>query len=287
MTAPTLNDFRVRHRLRVRWAEIDLQRIVFNPHYLMYVDTAFTDYWRALAIPYEAIPATLGGDLYVKKSTLEVHGSARLDDVLQVGIRCQRIGNSSMQFVAGIFRDAELLVSSELVYVFADPTTQTSRPLPQILRDVFTDFEAGQAMHDCVIGNWATLAPQARALRQEFLVQDLGISGLDEDASDPHCEHLVLRNRLGHAVATGRLSRESPGCARISRMAVLRPMRSGGWGRCAVEALARHARERGDTRLLLSAHTAVVPFYVKLGFVATGQPYDEAGLMHVDMARNA
>ena len=44
---------------------------------------------------------------------------------------------------------------------------------------------------------------------------------------------------------------------------------------------------RGDTRLLLSAHTAVAPFYEKLGFVATGQPYDEAGLMHVDMTRNA
>ena len=48
----TRTDFRFFHRLRVRWAEVDLQKIVFNAHYLMYVDTAIADYWRALALPY-------------------------------------------------------------------------------------------------------------------------------------------------------------------------------------------------------------------------------------------
>ena len=82
MSSPERQDFRLVHRLRVRWAEVDQQRIVFNPHYLMYLDTAFTEYWRALAIPYDAIPTMLGGDMYVKKSILEYHGSARLDDLL-------------------------------------------------------------------------------------------------------------------------------------------------------------------------------------------------------------
>ena len=44
-------DFRFFHRLRVRWAEVDMQKIVFNAHYLMYFDTAVADYWRALAMP--------------------------------------------------------------------------------------------------------------------------------------------------------------------------------------------------------------------------------------------
>ena len=46
-------DFRCVHRLRVRWAEVDMQKIVFNAHYLMYFDTAIADYWRALALPYQ------------------------------------------------------------------------------------------------------------------------------------------------------------------------------------------------------------------------------------------
>ena len=45
------SDFRFRDRLRVRWAEIDAQQIVFNGHYLMYFDTAMAGYWRALAMP--------------------------------------------------------------------------------------------------------------------------------------------------------------------------------------------------------------------------------------------
>ena len=108
MSQPHRSEFRLLHRLRVRWAEIDLQRIVFNPHYLMYIDTAFTAYWRAMAMPYESIPALLGGDLYVKKSTLEYHGSAHLDDLLDIGVRCERVGNSSMGFRCGVFlrRDA-------------------------------------------------------------------------------------------------------------------------------------------------------------------------------------
>jgi acyl-CoA thioesterase FadM len=60
-------EFRFFHRLRVRWAEVDMQKIVFNAHYLMYVDTAVADYWRALALPYEEAMHLLGGDLYVKR----------------------------------------------------------------------------------------------------------------------------------------------------------------------------------------------------------------------------
>ena len=45
---------RCSHRLRVRWAEVDMQKIVFNAHYLQYFDTAMADYWRDLCLPYEA-----------------------------------------------------------------------------------------------------------------------------------------------------------------------------------------------------------------------------------------
>ena len=48
----TRSDFRFFDRLRVRWAEIDAQKIVFNGHYLMYFDIAVAGYWRALALPY-------------------------------------------------------------------------------------------------------------------------------------------------------------------------------------------------------------------------------------------
>ena len=137
----TRDDFRLLHRLRVRWVEVDLQKIVFNGHYLMYFDTAMADYWRALAIPYEDTMHQLGGDLYVKKASLEYHASARFDELIDVGLRCARVGTSSITFVAAIYRDQTLLVHGELVYVYADPSSQQSQPVPTLLRDAFAAYE--------------------------------------------------------------------------------------------------------------------------------------------------
>ena len=75
------SDFRFLERLRVRWAEIDAQQIVFNGHYLMYFDTAIAGYWRALAMPYHETMEALAGDMFVRKATLEYFGSAVYDDV--------------------------------------------------------------------------------------------------------------------------------------------------------------------------------------------------------------
>ncbi|MEN9983456.1 MAG: hypothetical protein RI918_1425, partial [Pseudomonadota bacterium] len=91
----TRQDFRFSSRLRVRWAEVDLQKIVFNAHYLMYFDTAISDYWRAMAIPYEETMHHWGGDLYVKKASVEYFASARYEDQLDVMLKCIKVGNSS------------------------------------------------------------------------------------------------------------------------------------------------------------------------------------------------
>lgn len=146
------SDFRFRERLRVRWAEVDAQRIVFNGHYRMYFDTAIAGYWRALGLPYAPTMEALGGDLYVRKSTLEYHASARYDELLEVGLRRARVGTSSIVFEGGVFRGEDLLVSGELAYVFADPSTQTSRPVPQALREILDAFEGGEAMVEVRVG---------------------------------------------------------------------------------------------------------------------------------------
>jgi len=57
--------------MRVRWAEVDRQGIVFNAHYLMYFDVAITEYYRALGYPYPQGLAQHGTDLFVKKAEVE------------------------------------------------------------------------------------------------------------------------------------------------------------------------------------------------------------------------
>lgn len=261
-----------------------MQKIVFNAHYLMYVDTAMMDYWRALALPYEDSMVALDGDMYVKKASLEYHASAHLDDRVDVGMRCERVGNSSVLFQAGLFRGEKLLVSAELVYVFADPATQTSKPVPPALRALFTGFEAGEAMAAVHVGGWDALGPDAARLRQAVFVQELGIPAeLEADAHDAAATHAVLRNHLGMPVATGRLLQEEAGVGRIGRLAVDGKLRGGGWGRMVLDALLNAARARGDQRVVLDAEASAQGFYQRAGFVVRGEPFVAAGIHHVSM----
>lgn len=279
-------NFRCMHRLRVRWAEVDMQKIVFNAHYLMYIDTAMSEYWRALALPYEASMHILGGEMYVKKATVEYHASAKLDDTLDVGMRCARIGNSSCLFEAAIFCGDRLLVTGELVYVFADPATQTSTPVPAALRAMLEGFEAGAEMVEVRTGDWNTLGRDAARLRTAVFVREQGIpADVEADALDASARHAVLYNRLGQPVATGRLLQQAPGVSRIGRMAVDRSVRGAQWGRVLLAALLEAARARGDTQVQLHAQCSAQGFYERAGFTVAGAPYEEAGLAHVLMTQ--
>lgn len=281
------SDFRHLERARVRWAEVDMQGIVFNGHYLMYFDTAVAGYWRALALPYHDTMHAWQGDLYVRKATLEYEASARYDELLDTGIRCARIGNSSMRLQAAVFRGEQRIVHGELVYVFAYPASQTSRPVPAALREVLEAFEAGQAMVQLRVGDWAGLREAASPIRHAVFTQEQGIDhALDEDGADADAVHAVAFNRLGVALGTGRMVSPEPGVAKIGRMAVVAPMRGSSIGRQLLEALVQAARARGDRQATLHAQASAVGFYLRAGWQARGPAFEEAGIVHQEMVRN-
>ena len=284
-------DFRFIHRLRVRWVEVDMQKIVFNAHYLMYIDTAIADYWRALALPYEEAMAQLGGDLYVKKASVEYHCSARFDDQLEVALRCARVGNSSLVFSGAIFRADALLVSCELIYVFADPASQTSKAVPNGLRNLLTRYEAGDSMLDIRTGDWSALGSDAAKLRTAVFVQEQGIAPeLEWDDADSTALHAVAYNGLGQGIATGRLVRHNSDAgknvSKIGRMAVHRALRGAHFGQALLQTLTHAARGRGDAEVMLHAQRSAEGFYQRLGFAPRGEPFDEAGIVHIEMVKS-
>ena len=283
---PRRRQFRFFERLRVRWAEIDAQQIVFNGHYLTYFDTAVGGYWRALALPYAATMAQLGGDLFVRKATLEYLDSARYDELLDVGVRCERIGNSSLTLHCAVFRGEDCLVHGELVYVFADPAARVSRPLPQALRELLQGYERQESMVQVRIGGWAELGGDAGPIRQQVFVDEQKIPAeMEWDAADEVCIHAVAYNRLGRPLGTGRLLEHVPGVAKIGRMAVASSVRGSRIGRELLEALIRTARERGEREVLLHAQLSAEGFYARQGFARRGPVFEEAGIQHVEMVR--
>ena len=114
-----------------------MQKIVFNGHYLTYIDTAIAEYWREIGLPYpHGYVDRYKNDVYLRKATMEYLGSARYDDQLDICCRVARLGRSSMTFLFEIHREAEdkPLVSAELVYVNADPSSMKAAPLPDDVR---------------------------------------------------------------------------------------------------------------------------------------------------------
>jgi acyl-CoA thioester hydrolase len=137
-------DFRLRMPLRVRWAETDLQGVVFNGHYLTYCDVCVTEYWRAIGMTYPAAFLEIGSDLFVRKTTIEFHAPALFDDELEICGRTVRLGTTSLAFRVEMFRrdrTDQPLIESELVYVNTEPSTRSPRPLPRRLRDCVRAFE--------------------------------------------------------------------------------------------------------------------------------------------------
>lgn len=131
------------YHYRVRFAEVDYQGVVFNAHYLTYLDTALTEYMRYLGMDVSLDHNPKQFDFQLIKTTLEFKAPAKFDDELSVTISTKKIGNSSIVFSAEIMRekDQQLIVSAELVWVYADLIEHASVTIPKEIRAFFeSDF---------------------------------------------------------------------------------------------------------------------------------------------------
>jgi predicted GNAT family N-acyltransferase len=239
-----------------------------------------------MALPQALARAALGGEFRVRKVSLACHTEAKPDDRTDVGVRVAHVGDSSLLLACGVFRGDTVLVSAALEHDFIDLAAQTSRPVPPAFREVVAAFQAGEAMTQVQVGDWATLGDQAGAIRKTVFVEEQGIpADLEWDAADATCVHALARNRLGQALATGRLLAYEPGTSKIGRMAVLPSLRGSGVGRQVLEALMAAAKARGDRSVLLHAQASAAPFYLRAGYQAEGEPFDEAGIAHLAMRK--
>jgi acyl-CoA thioester hydrolase len=136
-------DFAFFEPMRVRWADCDMQGIVFNPNYLVYADNAMTEYMRAVGFPYPEALLPFGADIFAAGSQIDFKGSARFDDMLRTGARVERIGRTSFRFRISVFRGDELLTDIRTTYVCATPgETRATMPVPAKFIDIIERFEA-------------------------------------------------------------------------------------------------------------------------------------------------
>lgn len=137
----TDSEFRFSHDLRVRWTEVDLQGVVFFGSYYSYFDIAQAEYFRALGFTYPDAFVTPDCDFFIRKSGCEYFGSARYDDELAIGARVTRLGRSSLTMAFAVRRGGDTLAAGEIVYVFANPASRSTRPVPEGLRAAIIAYE--------------------------------------------------------------------------------------------------------------------------------------------------
>ena len=141
MDTPTREDFRFAEPLRVRWADVDPQGIVFNPNYLVYADVGMTEYMRAVGFPYPECITPYGADLFAVRTEANYRASALFDDELEIGVRVSRIGRTSISYAFGVFRDGELLCDVLITYVSAALDSKRPTPLPAPFIEKILAFE--------------------------------------------------------------------------------------------------------------------------------------------------
>src|SRR5437879_2589715 len=132
------------HKLRVRYAECDVQGVVFNAHYLAYVDVGITELWRAAFGSYQAM-LDRGVDVVVAEAQLRFRSPAKFDDELTLELAITHLGRTSIVSSHRIRRNQEALVDCTIRHVMVDRKTLAKTPIPTWAREGLAPWLAQDA----------------------------------------------------------------------------------------------------------------------------------------------
>jgi acyl-CoA thioester hydrolase len=129
--------FRYAAYTRVAFSDTDAQGVVYYGRYLPYFDLARTEYHRHLG------GLALPGEFAVRALTVEYHAPARFDDLLEVFVRIERIGTTSVTYdhAAYLVDDDVLMATAKQTLVHIDAAARRPRPVPYALRAQVAAFE--------------------------------------------------------------------------------------------------------------------------------------------------
>jgi acyl-CoA thioester hydrolase len=121
-------DYRFFHPITTRWMDNDAFRHVNNVVYFSYFDTAVTYFEIRTGVDLLDGPVRC----VVAEVQCRYHRSIAFPDRVTVGLRVASMGERSVRYEVGVFRDDEDIASAEghFVHVFVDSATQRPVPMP-------------------------------------------------------------------------------------------------------------------------------------------------------------
>jgi acyl-CoA thioester hydrolase len=129
---------------RVGFSDTDAQGVVYYGRYLPYFDLARTEYHRHLGA------IAIRGEFAMRASNVEYHAPARFDDLLEVFVRVERIGTTSVTYDHAAYKltdgvDDELMVTAKQTLVWLDLAKRRPLTVPDLFRQRIREFEGSEA----------------------------------------------------------------------------------------------------------------------------------------------
>jgi acyl-CoA thioester hydrolase len=130
--------FRYSALARVGFSDTDAQGVVYYGRYMPYFDLARTEFHRHLG------RVSLGGvDFAMRAVSVEYVAPARFDDLLEIYVRVERIGTTSVTYDHAAYRieDDTLMATAKATLVCIALDERKAVPVPRELRDAVAAFE--------------------------------------------------------------------------------------------------------------------------------------------------
>jgi acyl-CoA thioester hydrolase len=133
--------FRYAALARVAFSDTDAQGVVYYGRYMPYFDLARTEYHRHLG------RVRLGDiDFAMRAVSVEYHAGARFDDLLEIFVRIERIGTTSITYDHAAYRidddgDDRLMATAKATLVAIGLGERRAVPVPDAFREHVAAFE--------------------------------------------------------------------------------------------------------------------------------------------------
>lgn len=128
------DEFGVVYPITTRWMDNDIYGHVNNVTYYSYFDTTINQYLIEVG-GLDINNAPVVG--YVVNSNCQFKKPVAYPDALEAGLRVIRIGNSSVTYELGLFRngDVDPAALGQVVHVFVDREQNRAAAIPQTIRE--------------------------------------------------------------------------------------------------------------------------------------------------------
>jgi acyl-CoA thioester hydrolase len=121
--------------VRVYYEDTDAGGIVFYANYLKFFERARTEWLRACGIDQQRLADSNGIVFVVRRTSVDYSSPARLDDVIRVVSRIERLGRASVDFHQEAWRDGVLLASGDIRIASVNRASVRPAAIPDAVLD--------------------------------------------------------------------------------------------------------------------------------------------------------